>query len=86
MVKYLQTIKEEEEHDAENSNAFEMMMMSPAPGSAISPDKKRNSQKKIRGGGSFIGGSFIGGDEPPAAPETEEQKLEREKKEFQDSF
>lgn len=62
-------------------------MMSPAPGSAISPEKKRtNSQKKIRAGGSFIGGSFIGGDEPPAAPETEEQKAEREKKEFQDSF
>ena len=67
MVKYLQTIKEEEEHDGESKD-FDMMM--------ISPEKRRTSSKKVsRTGGSFIGGSFIGGgDEPPSAPETEEQK------------
>jgi hypothetical protein len=61
-----------------------MMNMSPAPGGGeFSPDKRRLSKKK---GGSFIGGSFIGGDGPAAAPETEEQKAEREKKEMQESF
>ena len=34
--------------------------------------------------GSFVGGSFIEG--APSAPETEEQKAEREKKEFMNSF
>ena len=62
------------------------MMMSPAPGGGMSPDKRRTSSKKARTGGSFIGGSFIGGEEPAAAPETEDQKAEREKKEFKDSF
>jgi|TARA_B110000285_G_scaffold110815_1_gene125805 hypothetical protein len=73
MVKYLQTIKEEEEHDVEGKeNTFEMMNMSPAPGGGeFSPDK-RKSLKKRGQGGSFIGGSFIGGDGPAAAPETEE--------------
>ena len=86
MVKYLQTIKEEEEHDGD-ANQFDMMMMSPAPGGGLSPDKRRTSSKKAgRTGGSFIGGSFIGGEEPAAAPESEDQKAEREKKEFKDSF
>ena len=48
----------------------------------ISPDKKKK-QSAIKG--SFISGSFIG-DEPAIAPETEEQKIEREKKEFINSF
>ena len=56
MVKYLQTIKEEEEHENEMSQNYEQMMqlgMSPMN----SPDKNmRRGTKK----GSFIGGSFIG--------------------------
>ena len=54
--------------------------MSPA-----SPDKSRRSMMQGRNSatkGSFIGGNF----EAPAAPETEEQKAEREKKEFLESF
>ena len=73
-VKYLQTIKEEEEHDVEGKeNTFEMMNMSPGLGNDFSPDKRnKGSMKKMRQGGSFIGGSFIGGEGAAAAPETEE--------------
>ena len=48
----------------------------------LSPDKKKK-QSAIKG--SFISGSFIG-DEPAIAPETEEQRIEREKKELMNSF
>lgn len=48
-----------------------------------SPDKnlRRGSNKK-----SFIGGSFIGQNFADQVPETEDQKREREKKEFMESF
>lgn len=88
MVKYLQTIKEEEEHDMEGNNySMELINMSPAPGMGgpVSPDKRRK-QSFIGGPRSFIGGSFIGEELAPAPPETEQQKAEREKKEFMDSF
>ena len=48
----------------------------------LSPEKKKK-QSAIKG--SFLSGSFIG-DEPANAPETEEQRIERENKEFMNSF
>ena len=48
----------------------------------LSPEKKKK-QSAIKG--SFLSGSFIG-DEPANAPETEEQIIEREIKEFMNSF
>ena len=87
-MKHLQTIKEEQDHDADGANnAFDMLQMSPAPFGA-SPDKRRQSRKSgtnsIRG--SFIGGSVIGEEFAPQAPETEQQRAEREKKELMESF
>ena len=63
MLKHLQTIKEEEEHEQEGRAMFDQMQNS------ISPDKRRgSSQHKHRG--SVIGGSFIGYADVPV--ETEE--------------
>ena len=53
---------------------------------SFSPEKLKKSQSRTSAvKGSFINGSFIG-DEPAFAPETEEQRIEREKKEFMSSF
>ena len=78
MVKYLQTIQEEEEHDQEGNHNYDLMRMV-SPGG--SPGVKRKSQRGIRG--SFIGDNLA---ETAPAPETEEQKAEREKKEVKDNF
>ena len=68
-----------------NNYSMEMINMSPAPGmGGISPDKRKKSF--IGGPRSFIGGSFIGEELAPAPVETEQQKAEREKKEFMESF
>jgi hypothetical protein len=71
MMKHLQTIKEEEDHDVDGANySNEMLMMSPTP-FGNSPDKRRKSGKtSVRG--SIIGGSFIGEEMAPMAPETEQ--------------
>ena len=71
-MKYLQTIKEEEEHDMEGNNySMELINMSPAPGmGGVSPDKMRK-KSFIGGPRSFIGGSFIGEELAPAPVETE---------------
>jgi len=69
MMKYLQTIKEEEEHDNEGVvNTMEMLNLSPAPaGSFTSPLKKNWSLK-----GSEHKKSFVIGEEQAPAPETED--------------
>ena len=72
MMKYLQTIKEEEDHDVEGATyTNEMMQMSPMPLALGSPDKRRSTKKSGAGSirGSFIGG--MGDDVAPQAPETE---------------
>ena len=52
----------------------------------VSPEKQRRSNM-MGGRSSATKGSFIGGEfNAPMSPETEEQKAEREKKEFQESF
>ena len=69
-------MKEEQEHDQEGSDMMKMMM-SPSP-------VKRGSTYGTKG--SFIGdrnASIIESESAPRAPETEEQKAEREKKETQ---
>mmetsp|Transcript_2586 Transcript_2586/g.4338 ORF Transcript_2586/g.4338 Transcript_2586/m.4338 type:complete len:213 (+) Transcript_2586:321-959(+) len=84
MMKQMQSIREEEEHD-NIANSFSYDMASPIQksGSFLSPSK---TQRKARGS-QGMKGSFIGGEEAaPNAPETEEQKAAREKKEMKDSF
>ena len=86
MLKHLQTIKEEQEHDEESLQNAADMAGNPlySPFSGRSPDiRRRTGQKSARG--SFIGGSFIA-DEAPPVPETEEERAKREKKELMESF
>jgi dynein intermediate chain len=88
MMKHLKTIREEEDHDADGAiNSFDMLQMSPSPFGG-SPDLRIKTKKQ--GGpsvrGSFIGGSVIGDEYAPQAPETEQQKAGREKKELMEQF
>lgn len=86
MLKHLQTIKEEQEHDEEGQQNAADMAGNPmySPFSGRSPDLRRQAGKKsVRG--SFINGSFVA-DEAPPVPETEEEKAKREKKELMESF
>ena len=56
MVKYLQTIKEEEEHENEMSHNYDAMnMLGVSPMNSPDKNMRRGTGKK-----SFIGGSFIG--------------------------
>jgi hypothetical protein len=87
MVKYLQTIKEEEEHDQEAAVfTMEMAALGMTPGSHHSPSKyKKREAASVKN--SFIGGSFIGGDIGIGIQsETESQRRDREKKELQEGF
>lgn len=86
MLKHLQTIKEEQEHDEEGQQNAADMAGNPlySPFAGRSPDLRRGTGKKsVRG--SFIGGSFVAEEAPPV-PETEEEKAKREKKELMESF
>ena len=58
--------------------------MSPSPFGS-SPDMMRRSTSKKKTGAS-IRGSFIGEEFAPQAPETEQQKVAREKKELKEEF
>lgn len=88
MIKHLQTIKEEQEHDEEGQQNMVDMGNNPmySPFQGTSPDplrRKRGGKGSVKG--SFIGGSFVA-DEAPPLPETEEEKAKREKKELMESF
>ena len=78
MLKTLQTIKEEEEHDNE---AMVYTMEMQALGLS-SPSKRKRGTMRSSGRGS----SFIETDMVPIQIETEEQRAEREKQEFKKSF
>ena len=80
MLKHLQTIKEEEDHEQEGRDMFAEMQKN----SIVSPDKRRGSSIKQQHRGSFLKGSFIGYEDVPV--ETEEQRHEREAKELADKF
>ena len=87
MLKHLQTIKEEQEHDEESQQNAADMAGNPmySPFSGRSPDHLRRQAGKKSVRGSFINGSFVA-DEAPPVPETEEEKAKREKKELMESF
>ena len=78
MMKALQTIKEEEEHEAESRDMLaEMHRMGMSPGT---PNKRNMSFKTQRSG---VKGSFAGSED---IKETEEERREREFKEAKDKF
>jgi hypothetical protein len=80
MMKALQTIKEEEEHEAESRDMLaEMHRMGLSPGT---PSKRNMSFKKGERRQSSAGkGSFA-----EESKETEEERREREFKEYKDKF
>lgn len=81
MLKHLQTIKEEEDHEQEGRDMFAEMQKN----SMVSPDKRRGSSiKQQQHRGSFLKGSFIGFEDVPV--ETEEMRREREAKELAEKF